>query len=136
MQNHAVNDSVAEKSPRFIEEQEVGIVPKTLEYTNVRDFLLWNLAVDNGGRSGPFIDMTRKHVENEGEANESVSYCVPIFHHKTDVHGPAQVVFTSALYKWCEIFLNVFTACPNVTKVHSLLQIMETKWHQEIFLVE
>ena len=92
---------------------EVGIVPKMLEYTSVRDFLLWNLAVDNGGRPGPFIDMTisqflkaRKHVENEAETNEIVSYVVPIFHHKTDVHGPAQVVFTSALYKWCEIFLN------------------------------
>lgn len=89
---------------------KVGVCPTQAQYTLTRDFLLWSLSIENGGRPGPFVDMTLDQFFNakikSGIKGTEISYVVPIFDHKTDyVHGPAQVVFSYALYNWFNIFV-------------------------------
>ena len=73
--------------------------PKQNEYTLVRDFLLWQLSIDNGGRPGrPVEDSDNLPVQ---------CYVINIFKHKTSAtHGPARIVFSEQLYNWFKIFVN------------------------------
>ena len=91
----------------------VRTVPKQNEYTLVRDFLLRQVSLDNGGRPGPLMDLTldefhkakQETVETEGE--ETTCYVVNIFRHKTsDTHGPARIVFNQCLHNWFSIFVS------------------------------
>ena len=89
-----------------------GLAPSQKEYCLVRDFLLWNLSLNNGGRPGPLMDITlhdmknwNKKVINNGESVED-TYVIPIYRHKTDQwHGPAQLVFNIEMKNWFEIFV-------------------------------
>ena len=92
---------------------KLGFCPTQQQYTLTRDFLLWNLSIENGGRPGPFVDMTlnqfitaTKKTTTDENGMQSLSYVIPIFDHKTDyAHGPAQVVFREVLYNWFKIFI-------------------------------
>ena len=89
-----------------------GLAPSQKEYCLVRDFLLWNLSLNNGGRPGPLMDITLndmknwiKKVINNGESVED-TYVIPIYRHKTDQwHGPSQLVFNVEMKKWFEVFV-------------------------------
>ena len=91
---------------------KVGVCPKQSQYTLTRDFLLWSLSMENGGRPGPFMDMTLDQFANAKLTKSSnidggECFVLPIFDHKTDyAHGPAQVVFSIALYNWFKIFID------------------------------
>ena len=91
----------------------VGIAPMQNEFTLVRDFLLWQISIDNGGRPGPFMDLTLHEFANATKesvdnSDGSVTECsvINIFDHKTSsTHGPARVVFSLVLYNWFTIFI-------------------------------
>ena len=90
-----------------------GVCPTQAQYTQVRDFLIWNISIENGGRPGQFVDMTidqffgavEKKVKNV-DGTESLSFVLHIFDNKTDyAHGPAQIVFQETLHGWFKIFI-------------------------------
>ena len=88
---------------------EPGKVPTQNEYTNCRDFLLWHLSIDNGGRPGQFVGLTISDFEKARKSyleDNDAYFVINVFDHKTaDTHGPARVVFSAILHSWFRVFI-------------------------------
>ena len=74
------------------------------EYTNVRDYLLTELCINNGSRSGALANMTLQEFNQASQ--EEGCYVVRVKNHKTyTTHGPVNLVLNPTLYKYVEIFI-------------------------------
>lgn len=75
------------------------------EYTNVRDYLMTILCINNGSRAGSLANMTLDEFKNA--SLEDDCYVVHVKKHKTfTTHGPVNMVFSSTLYKYVELFIS------------------------------
>ena len=82
-----------------------GIVPTQKEYTHCRDYLLWQLSIDNGGRPGQFMEITLHNFDTATYRGDQ--RIINVFEHKTaETHGPARVVFSKCLYNYFKIFIS------------------------------
>ena len=77
------------------------------EYTNVRDYLMTMLCIDNGSRSGPIANMTLDEFNNCTKQQDR--FVVRVKKHKTfTTHGPVNLVLTSTLHEYLSIFITIF----------------------------
>ena len=85
---------------------EVEILSQT-EYTAVRDYLMTEICIDNGSRSGSIVNMTLEEFNNASK--EEDCHVVRVKKHKTfTTHGPANIVLSSSLYGYMLIFISKF----------------------------
>ena len=77
------------------------------EYTAVRDYLMTEICIDNGSRSGPTVNMTLEEFNNA--TKEEDCHVVRVKKHETfTTHGPANIVLSSSLYGYMLIFISKF----------------------------
>ncbi|CAB4024829.1 Neurofilament medium polypeptide [Paramuricea clavata] len=81
-----------------------------VEYTNVRDYLLTVICINNGSRSGSLANMTLEEFKQA--TMEEGCYVVRVKKHKTfTTHGPVNVVLHPTLHKYVEIFISKMRNC-------------------------
>ena len=81
-----------------------------VEYTNVRDYLLTVICINNGSRSGSLANMTLEEFKQA--TLEEGCYVVRVKKHKTfTTHGPVNVVLHLTLHKYVEIFISKMRNC-------------------------
>ena len=93
------------------------------QYTLLRDFLLVQISIDNANRAGVLSNMTLREFNRASV--EDGRFLISVMDHKTfHIHGPAQVVLTSALHNWMKIF---------VQEVRSKVPGVGTEEHLPVF---
>lgn len=78
-----------------------------LKFSNVRDFIMISLCLDNGSRTGAIANMTIGEFTNGKYQDQT--YRVHVIDHKTlDTSGPAVLSFSKDLLYEAEIYFNHF----------------------------
>jgi hypothetical protein len=97
----------------FQMDPEIPILSKA-EYTIVRDYLMTQICINNGSRSGPIANMTLEEFNNATKQHDCI--VVRVKKHKTfTTHGPAYIVLSSSLCEYVKIFIERFrNALPEV----------------------
>ena len=74
------------------------------QYTLLRNFLLVQISIDNANRAGVLANMTLKEFRRASKEDDR--FVIGVMEHKTfHIHGPAQIVLTSNLHNWMNIFV-------------------------------
>lgn len=91
------------------------------QYTLLHNFLLVQISIDNANRAGVLSNMTLREFDRASVEE----FLISVMDHKTfHIHGPAQVVLTSALHNWMKIF---------VQEVRSKVPGVGTEGHLPVF---
>ncbi|CAB3991928.1 Neurofilament medium polypeptide [Paramuricea clavata] len=108
---------VARKAVKILGEfqinPEIPMLSKA-EYTIVRDYLMTQICINNGSRSGPIANMTLAEFNNATKQDDCI--VVHVKKHKTfTTHRPAHIVLSSSLCEYVKIFIERFrNALPEV----------------------
>ena len=86
-------------------------VSRTL-FTDIRDFLIIQIFIDNAHRAGVIANMTIKKFQDCEKVGGS--YCITVFKHKRSQAGPIRVILSMKLYSWLVLYVTkVRTAAMN-----------------------